>query len=404
MAGGGGDSVPHPFGVSVQLSASTLPAVADTFTQLLADNVAQTSGNYEAAVSEWTAGQKREWWAARERLDGAVAGACAALQSSLGAGVAAVLGALTSPRTRTRIANVLSDSPLEGVRDWARAWTLACAADVLSEDELAEGLLACTAGSGGADAAVAASETAGRLRDAMDGEDTSRGPVLLVLPEGAHHMAWEAMPALSRTVVTRLPSLHFLFAALQAAPALPPPLPRPTHSITLVVNPAGDLPRTQLALQPVVRELVAAEGTRAQVWEGSVPEPAALTAAVTAAHTYVYCGHGSGERLLEREGYVGGSANRRCLLMGCSSGALTRGTQLEAEGPILSHLLAGAVGVVGNLWDVTDKDIDRYTEHVLRAWALDANTPLPAAVGEQRAVCRLAHAVGASPVYYGLPL
>jgi separase len=63
--------------------------------------------------------------------------------------------------------------------------------------------------------------------------------------------------------------------------------------------------------------------------------------------------------------------NASVLLMGCSSGRLVsinrknsdsiEQTPLyyEPEGVALSYLCAGAPCVVGNLWDVTDNDIDR---------------------------------------------
>ena len=65
------------------------------------------------------------------------------------------------------------------------------------------------------------------------------------------------------------------------------------------------------------------------------------------------------------------SCNATVLLMGCSSGRLisiNRKTSnsieetplyYEPEGIALSYLCAGAPCVVGNLWDVTDNDIDR---------------------------------------------
>ena len=76
---------------------------------------------------------------------------------------------------------------------------------------------------------------------------------------------------------------------------------------------------------------------------------------------------------------IGESKNSRCvrsckasiILMGCSSGRLTSVNRRQAkcleelplfydpEGISLSYLCAGAPCVVGNLWDVTDHDIDR---------------------------------------------
>lgn len=84
---------------------------------------------------------------------------------------------------------------------------------------------------------------------------------------------------------------------------------------------------------------------------------------------------------------------------------------------------------MANLWDVTDKDIDRFSQALLTQWlsggggstreaveggsapgreegecgggrqGQDASTAVAAA----RAVCKLRHLIGAAPVCYGLP-
>ncbi|CAJ1963609.1 unnamed protein product [Sphenostylis stenocarpa] len=56
------------------------------------------------------------------------------------------------------------------------------------------------------------------------------------------------------------------------------------------------------------------------------------------------------------------------LLMGCSSGSLTIPGQYAPQGIPLSYLLAGSPAIVGNLWEVTDKDIDRFGKAMLDAW------------------------------------
>lgn len=47
------------------------------------------------------------------------------------------------------------------------------------------------------------------------------------------------------------------------------------------------------------------------------------------------------------------------MLWGCSSGALTSSGVHDPSGTCLSYLLGGAPFVIGNLWDVTDRDIDK---------------------------------------------
>lgn len=56
------------------------------------------------------------------------------------------------------------------------------------------------------------------------------------------------------------------------------------------------------------------------------------------------------------------------LLMGCSSGSLTLQGSYAPQGIPLSYLLAGSPAIVANLWEVTDKDIDRFGKAMLDAW------------------------------------
>jgi hypothetical protein len=119
------------------------------------------------------------------------------------------------------------------------------------------------------------------------------------------------------------------------------------------------------------------------------------------------------------------------VLMGCSSGKLVaHGRAAEPGGMVLAHLTAGSPAVVANLWDVTDRDIDRFTDALLRTWLLgdrtraaDAAGPprspamsntddgtqlwsslLPAAIVAARRACRLQYLIGCAPVVYGLPV
>ena len=90
-------------------------------------------------------------------------------------------------------------------------------------------------------------------------------------------------------------------------------------------------------------------------------------------------------------------------LMGCSSGRLESLGQFEPSGVVQSYFLAGAKTVVANLWDVTDKDIDRFTLGFLERWLFQGED-LASALKESRDTCKLPFLVGAAPVYYGLPL
>ena len=73
---------------------------------------------------------------------------------------------------------------------------------------------------------------------------------------------------------------------------------------------------------------------------------------------------------------------------------------------ILLHL---SPCVVGNLWDVTDIDIDRLTDDLLRSWL---NTPdqnqttnnICVHLNKARSTCKMSHLNGSAPVIYGLPV
>ena len=54
--------------------------------------------------------------------------------------------------------------------------------------------------------------------------------------------------------------------------------------------------------------------------------------------------------------------------MGCSSGSLSLNGCYTPQGAPLCYLLAGSPVIVANLWEVTDKDIDRFGKAMLDAW------------------------------------
>ena len=56
--------------------------------------------------------------------------------------------------------------------------------------------------------------------------------------------------------------------------------------------------------------------------------------------------------------------------MGCSSGKLKEEGKYEPHGMVYNYLHAGSPAVVGTLWDVTDKDIDRWGMECLSRWGL----------------------------------
>jgi len=61
--------------------------------------------------------------------------------------------------------------------------------------------------------------------------------------------------------------------------------------------------------------------------------------------------------------------------------------------------------IIGNLWDVTDRDIDRFQDVTLRSWLNSSgHVSLSEAMREGRSACKLRWLTGAAPVIYGFPV
>lgn len=244
--------------------------------------------------------------------------------------------------------------------------------------------------------------------------------------EHLQHIPWEALPRIraSGASIRRHLFTPSVDASLQhlcmagGSNAAAASAGRAT-GLTVVLNPSGDLGKTQARLEPVLREL-GAQFTNVSAFVGSPPEPVKLTTALPDSAAYVYCGHGAGEKYLRHRALSSFSKFPASLLMGCSSARLVVSDRLDGEldGPTRWLLTAGAPVVVGNLWDVTDKDIDNFTvqvaESVQRALASHSHAVpscavstvlsecLPGVVAENRNVCKMAYLVGAAPVCYTL--
>ena len=283
--------------------------------------------------------------------------------------------------------------------------------------------------------------------------DSSNQPdhhTVLILDKSLHSFPWEAMPCLTSHAVSRLPSLvslrsRILLQQQQALGSSAPPHKGlhvdPTDG-TYILNPAEDLKHTEATIGPPLSELPPS-------WTSFIrqaPTEQDITNSLSTHSIYLYFGHGSGAQ------YVKARRIRRlencavALLMGCSSGAVTAAGEFESYGTPLNYLHGGAPAVVGTLWDVTDKDIDRFSVRCLEKWglfgekqkndgrsrsvspvkravskgrgkaSLKANVEtlendhrgvgmsLDRAVADAREACILRYLNGAAPVVYGIPV
>jgi separase len=240
--------------------------------------------------------------------------------------------------------------------------------------------------------------------------------IILILDKSVQMLPWESMPCLRGHSVSRLPSLAALrnrIVQMQQTSIQPS---RPGHYITrksggYILNPDSDLKNTQKIFE---NDLKALPGQ----WTGIInrsPTEEEFKEILVKSDVLLYFGHGSGSH------YIPARTIRkldRCAvacLMGCSSGSLKDAGEFEPYGMPINYLLAGCPTVLANLWDVTDKDIDRFTKEVFDKWGLLRNeleekrggnkqrNSLVEAVAAARNKCVMKYLNGAAPVVYGIP-
>ncbi|XP_027714178.1 separin isoform X1 [Vombatus ursinus] len=231
----------------------------------------------------------------------------------------------------------------------------------------------------------------------------SNGHLVLVLDKDLQKLPWESIPSLRTQPVTRLPSLRFLLSyslirETQASSVLNRGVN--PQSTFYILNPQNNLENTE--------ERFRARFCSEAGWKGligEVPSQEQVQAALTEHDLYIYAGHGAGASFLDGQAIQRLNCRAVALLFGCSSAALAVQGNLEGAGIVLKYIIAGCPLFLGNLWDVTDRDIDRYTEALLQGW-LEAGSgaPLLSYAIQARQAPRLKYLIGAAPVAYGLPV
>ncbi|KAL9818505.1 Separase [Arabidopsis thaliana] len=203
----------------------------------------------------------------------------------------------------------------------------------------------------------------------QDGHE-NREPIILVLDPEVQMLPWENIPILRKQEVYRMPSVGCISAvlkkrSLQGEPAKSHvasfPLIDPLDSFYLL-NPGGDLTDTQVTFESWFRD---------QNFEGkagSEPSAIELTEALETHDLFLYFGHGSGAQYIPRREIEKLDNCSATFLMGCSSGSLWLKGCYIPQGVPLSYLLGGSPAIVATLWDVTDRDIDRFGKALLEAW------------------------------------
>ncbi|KAK9808987.1 hypothetical protein WJX72_007397 [[Myrmecia] bisecta] len=195
------------------------------------------------------------------------------------------------------------------------------------------------------------------------------GLLTAVKPPKTAALPWESMPSMRANRMYRMPSLACAAANVERQTQGMAGAPGSgTCDVDLgstfyLLNPSGDLPSTQATFEAWFSGQPGWQGIA-----GAAPSAAALSEALQAHHMFIYFGHGGGEQYLPSRALRRLPACAAGLLMGCSSGRLAQHGRYEPGGPVLAYLLAGCPAAVANLWDVTDRDIDRFSSALLERW------------------------------------
>ncbi|KAK0449824.1 peptidase family C50-domain-containing protein [Desarmillaria tabescens] len=251
--------------------------------------------------------------------------------------------------------------------------------------------------------------------------------IFLVLDKDIQGLPWENIPILRGRSISRIPSVEFLldrveFSRWQQKARCRSGVDSDVDRAFVdprkgyyVLNPSGDLSRTEGRFKQW------AEDMESVGWQGIIGRPPSEQQFLNALQDkdlVVYFGHGGGEQ------YVRSHRIRhlpRCaavMLWGCSSGFLREMGNFDRVGAPYNYIIAGCPTLVANLWDVTDRDIDKFSQSVfdklhltrdhVQDWTVGSmmdpeRTSLVAAVAQSRDVCKLKYLTGAAPVVYGIP-
>ncbi|KIW65584.1 hypothetical protein PV04_07830 [Phialophora macrospora] len=254
--------------------------------------------------------------------------------------------------------------------------------------------------------------------------------LILVLDKELQLFPWESLPCLRGQAVSRMPSLGAIWERLETmserSPTSEAYMIRKSNG-AYILNPSSDLKSTQDTFGQLFQNQL--PGYKAIV--NRPPEAGEFETALQAHDLMLYFGHGGAGQYIRPRVIRKMDRCAATLLMGCSSAKLSECGVYEPSGMPLSYLSGGCPALVGTLWDVTDRDIDRFALQLMENWGLlnvtdgaGGQNPqksskskskaekcqkrgpvsLDQAVADGREACLLKYLNGAAPVMYGVPV
>ncbi|KAH8925320.1 hypothetical protein BT69DRAFT_1216644 [Atractiella rhizophila] len=233
--------------------------------------------------------------------------------------------------------------------------------------------------------------------------------VFLILDRELHCFPWESMSILQDRSVSRIPSMSFLQDRLELTPEDTCEITVDIRQTRFLLDPKLDFKHTRGLFQPWLEEM------SKYGWKGIIGrEPIDLEMkGLLSGSLYLYFGHGSGAQFVESTNVKAIKKLEHCpvaMLWGCSSGRLKEMGDFDLSGNAYNYMLAGCPSLIANLWDVTDKDIDRLAQSVFTHLGIfpqpSISNTVPnstLALARAREAVKLRYLTGAAAVCYGIP-
>ncbi|KAM8756416.1 separin isoform 1-T1 [Acanthopagrus schlegelii] len=343
--------------------------------------------------------EKAKWWEGRRALDSRVERLLKEMEGLLGCWRSFLLPLSSDPEVSNQAQHLCKSLSAKGVTvNEEMVMAVLSASPVLSQEDLKRFALGVSP-QWDMECDQLLHAAVSRLAD----RDEPSGHVVLILDKYLQKLPWESISILSSRSVSRMPSLHSLIGLSVQKETEPQSILKQgvdTKQVFYVLDPDANLGNSRERFKDWFSSKLDWEGVC-----GTAPDSGQLEEAVATKDLYIYVGHGAGARFLDSQAVLKRQMRAASLLFGCSSAALAvRGDQ-EGQGIILNYLIAGCPFVLGNLWDVTDRDIDRFTKALLESWlSAGSGAPLLDYMGPSRQATHLKHLIGAAPVVYGLPV
>jgi len=262
---------------------------------------------------------------------------------------------------------------------------------------------------------------------------------ILILDKELESFPWESLPCLINHPVSRMPSLSSLFDRLteiraQRGHEHALTISKSTAHVGSIINPSGDLTSTQTLFEPILESHIPA--SQSTHMTNAPPSEPQFSSLLGTSDILLYFGHGSGAQYIRGRTIRSLPKSAVTFLFGCSSAKMVEHGVFESTGMPRYYMLGNSPAVVGCLWDVTDREIDRVALRTLSGWGLldvqdervknglklkgtrnkqrrahvaasddtKWTKTLVEAVQEGRQACVLRYLCGAAVVMYGVPV